>query len=126
MDLFCKPSLTFAASQNMISHESPDSLWYQLCSLFSFDLQESIPIQSYPVYHTIHDNFRWMTKFVDPDFKYHTIVTKIWTQYTLLLLDSVILPYNLSRYCEDLAKYIEQFEENYQELLDMKGISLGI
>ena len=32
--------------------------------------------RSYPVYHSIHDTFYWIKKFVDPEFKIHLAMTK--------------------------------------------------
>ena len=57
---------------------------------------------NYPVYHTMHDNIAWMKKFVDPDFRYHTTIAKIWTQIILLLVDTSILPLNFERYSDSL------------------------
>jgi len=57
---------------------------------------------NYPVYHTMHDNIEWMKKFVDPDFRYHTTIAKIWTQVVLLLADTQLLPFNFIRYSDSL------------------------
>lgn len=57
---------------------------------------------NYPVYHTIHDNIEWMKRFVDPDFRYHVTIAKIWTQVILLLADTTLLPFNFIRYSDSL------------------------
>ena len=63
---------------------------------------------NYPVYHTMHDNIAWMKKFVDPDFRYHTTIGKIWTQIILLLTDTSILPLNFERYSDSLHFRVTQ------------------
>ena len=66
-----------------------------------------------------------MVSFVDPEFQYNKIITKIWVRYTLTLLDSVILPFNVTRYCEELIYFIDSFEASYGVMLKDNGISIG-
>ncbi|XP_065067793.1 putative N-acetylated-alpha-linked acidic dipeptidase [Rhopilema esculentum] len=86
--------------------------------------ENAMHLGSYPVYHSIHDNYHWMSTFVDPDFKYNKVVTQVWVKYTLKLLDGVILPFNSTRYCEDLVNYIKSFEAGYSELLRANDVDL--
>ncbi len=83
-------------------------------------------LASYPTYHTIYDNYNWMTKFVDPDFRYHEIVTKIWVMLVFNLLDSTIIPMNITRYSDELVVYINEFVLDYHEVLDKQGIDVGL
>lgn len=53
---------------------------------------------SNPLYHTVHDNFWWMSTLIDPEFKYHQVTTRVWTEITMVLADSVILPFNVTHY----------------------------
>lgn len=80
---------------------------------------------SYPVYHSIHDNYHWMKSFVDPDFEYNKVVTQIWVKYSLKLLDSDVIPFNITRYGEDLMVYIGSFEASYGELLKKNSVDLS-
>lgn len=80
---------------------------------------------SYPVYHSIHDNYHWMVSFVDPEFQYNKIVTQVWVQYTLDLLDSRILPFNVTRYCEEVISFVKSFEASYGEILKKNGVDTG-
>ncbi|KAM0789818.1 hypothetical protein ACM66B_006668 [Microbotryomycetes sp. NB124-2] len=51
-----------------------------------------------PVYH-YHSNFdsaHWMDKFGDPDFKYHEAVAKVMGLTALKMVDSVVLPLNVT------------------------------
>jgi len=90
---------------------------------YTYD-ENSMKLGSYPVYHSIHDNYHWMTSFIDPELNYNKLVTQIWAGYTLKLLDSLILPFNATRYTEELLLFIESFEASYSKLLAENGVSI--
>lgn len=77
---------------------------------YTFDTKEQ-GVFKYPVYHTIHDNFEWLTKFVDPDFRYHTSVAKVLTQMVLSLSDSTLLPFNFIRYSSNLYRRVRLLDQ---------------
>ena len=79
----------------------------------------------YPVYHTIHDSFHFMKKFVDPKFTYHLALGRIWAQVGLTLADSVILSFNFTRLAWRLNLCVENVENAYKEKLAYNIISLG-
>ena len=56
--------------------------------------------RSYPVYHSIHDNYYWMKTFVDPEFKTHLAVAKFAAIFLLKLSESELLPFNTTTYGE--------------------------
>eukprot|EP00794_Sanderia_malayensis_P016201 gene16201-17831_t len=85
---------------------------------------KTMDLPSYPVYHTIHDNYHWMTSFVDPDFKYHKVITQIWVMYTLHLVDSSVIPFNVTRYSDTLLDYINDFMDDYSRLFTKQGIDI--
>lgn len=76
---------------------------------YTFDTREQ-GVFKYPVYHTIHDNFEWLTKFVDPDFRYHTAIAKVLTQMTLSFADSTLLPFNFIRYSSNMYRRVKLME----------------
>ena len=92
-------------------------------AFFYFDPQ---PVSSYPVYHSVHDTFHWMKTFVDPDFLYHRAVAQIWLQFAVLLSDSVILPFNCTRYAQRLLEYAGDIVKNHGETLRKNNITLGL
>ena len=49
-------------------------------------------------YHTRYESFGWMCKHVDPEFKYHSTIAKLWSGTALTLADSRIIPYDLVTY----------------------------
>ena len=79
----------------------------------------------YPMYHAMHETFDWMTKWVDPDFRYHLTVGKMWLQLGLLLADSLVIPFNLSRAAAKLDGYAKKFAKDYKSTLDKQSISCG-
>ncbi|XP_057765063.1 LOW QUALITY PROTEIN: probable glutamate carboxypeptidase LAMP1 [Salvia miltiorrhiza] len=65
---------------------------------------------SYPVYHSMYDDFVWMSKFGDPMFRRHAAVASIWGLVALRLADDVILPFNYLSYAHELQKSVKQLE----------------
>ena len=78
------------------------------------------------MYHSIHDNFHWLTTFVDPDFRYHLTIGKIWIKLGLLLADSLILPFNLSRAADNLEYYVNKFAKDHKKILSPQNISTSM
>lgn len=68
--------------------------------------------RSYPVYHSVHDNFYWMKTFVDPEFKTHLAVAKYAAIFLLTLSDSQLLPFNTETYGKLLHSKARTLETN--------------
>ena len=83
-------------------------------------------LPTYPMYHSIHDNFHWLTTYVDPDFRYHLTVSKMWIKLGLLLADSLILPFNLLRAADKLECFAKKFAKDHTEILSPQNISTGM
>ncbi|XP_065069888.1 putative N-acetylated-alpha-linked acidic dipeptidase [Rhopilema esculentum] len=79
---------------------------------------------SYPVYHSLHDSFHWMTSFVDPKFSYHLALGRIWAQMGMTLADSELLPFNFTRLAWKLSRCKDSLETKYGQALKLQGISL--
>ena len=92
-------------------------------------LQSLCDVQSnssdYSVYHSVHDNFYWMTHFGDPDFSHHKALGLWWVNIALSLLTAPVLPGK----AEDFGFIVEEIFENlnmeYGKVLDQNGVSLG-
>ncbi|XP_076933017.1 putative glutamate carboxypeptidase LAMP1 [Bidens hawaiensis] len=74
----------------------------------------------YPVYHSMYDDFVWMSKFGDPMFQRHVAAASIWGLVALKLADEEILPFNYSSYVNELQKSAKDLDA---ELSD-KNINL--
>lgn len=66
-----------------------------------------------PLYHTVHDNFWWMSTLIDPEFKYHQVTTRIWTQITMTLADAVVLPLNVTHYGENMKVFNTKIRKDF-------------
>ncbi|EXJ86795.1 hypothetical protein A1O3_03749 [Capronia epimyces CBS 606.96] len=61
--------------------------------------------QPYP-YHSCYDNFEWMSKFGDPEWKYHKTMGEILALLILEMADKPLLPFDLNAYAKAVAKYV--------------------
>ena len=67
------------------------------------DLNNKYNTSFYPMYHTLHDTFYWMEKFVDKDFMCHLTMAKITAYSVMRLADARLLPFSGERYVESLT-----------------------
>ncbi len=79
----------------------------------------------YSAYHSIHDNFHLMSTWIDPDYKYHLAVARMWAKMGLRLADSTVVPFNLNRYAKKILEYARFFKKTHKPLTDPHGISYG-
>ena len=76
----------------------------------------------YPVYHTQHDTFEWLTKFIDPDFKYHKAQAQFCGLLLLAFADMPLLKMNAMLYSEALEDSFKSLKAEYNiELKKHKG-----
>ena len=59
-------------------------------------------VTTYPVYHSIHDTFNWVEKFVDPSFQIHLSVCKLTARLLLRMSDSDLFPIDVTSYSDAL------------------------
>lgn len=79
----------------------------------------------YSAYHSIHDNFHLMSTWIDPKFKYHLTVARMWVKIALKLADEVVLPFNLHRYAEKILSLAKFFKASHAPITDPHGIDYG-
>ena len=82
-------------------------------------------ISAYPTYHSIHDTFYYVKKFVDPQFTTHLAIARIWVSTAFLLAETPVLPINCSDYGVALNKGFHDINTKYGTSLKQKGISLS-
>lgn len=80
--------------------------------------------QKYP-YHSCYDNFNWMSKFGDPEWKYHKAMGEIWALLILELADEPMLPFDLNAYAKAVAKYIDELD-NYAQSAPTRNSQIAI
>ncbi len=62
----------------------------------------------YGVYHSIYDNYYWMTKFGDPGFRYMTAMAEVWGRLALRLANAEILPYDYRGYARRVGTFLDE------------------
>ncbi|KAL3675040.1 hypothetical protein R1sor_024988 [Riccia sorocarpa] len=62
---------------------------------------------AYPMYHSQYDDFHWMEKFGDPEYRRHVAVTRIWGLVTMRLACYPILPLDYQTYARELQSYAQ-------------------
>lgn len=77
----------------------------------------------YPVYHSVHDNFYWITKFGDPSFAYSVAVGEVWAKVAMAIATSPIIPYNPVRYYERLLELYNLLEADYGSVMKQNNIT---
>jgi len=60
----------------------------------------------YPVYHSVSDDFMWMSEQGDPGFHRHVAVTQVWGAVALTLAEARDLPLNYADYAAVLRGYV--------------------
>ncbi|MCJ1468688.1 hypothetical protein MMC07_007317 [Pseudocyphellaria aurata] len=63
----------------------------------------------YP-YHSCYDNFEWMRKYGDTDFKYHKTLAQIWALLILEMADTRLLPFDFNAYARAVRGYVEDLD----------------
>jgi len=66
----------------------------------------------YGVYHSVLDDYFWMSRFGDPEFKYHTAMVRVWGLLAYRIADADILPFEESPYPTDVAAYLGDLEKS--------------
>ncbi len=66
----------------------------------------------YGVYHSVLDDYFWMSRFGDPGFKYHTAMVRVWGLLAYRLANADILPFEESPYPADVKTYLEDLERS--------------
>ena len=61
-------------------------------------------------YHSNYDSFHWMHKYGDPGFKRHLAVSQMWALMTAQLLETPVIPFNVSDYAAALGQYLDTIE----------------
>ena len=80
---------------------------------------------NYAVYHSVHDNFYWMSHFCDPSFNYHLTISLIWMKLALILSTDPVLPFDPRDYAIALDEIYQNLSKERSDILYGQGISLG-
>lgn len=64
----------------------------------------------YGVYHSIYDNYYWMTHFGDPGFRYMTTMADLWGRMALRLANADVLPYDFRAYADRVGRFVNALD----------------
>uniref|UniRef100_H2Z1S5 glutamate carboxypeptidase II n=1 Tax=Ciona savignyi TaxID=51511 RepID=H2Z1S5_CIOSA len=90
-----------------------------------YTYDQSIGINTYPVYHSVYDTFELVSKFVDPGFKIHLAMAQVWGELARKLADVPILPFDCRLYAIDLIKKRYLLRLSYRSKMESNGINLS-
>ena len=60
----------------------------------------------YGVYHSMYDNYYWMTRFGDPGFRYMTTMADVWGRMALRLANAEFYPFDFALYAVRVQGFI--------------------
>ena len=64
----------------------------------------------YGVYHSIFDNYYWMTQYGDPGFKYMTAMSEVWGRMALRLANAEHYPHDFGIYAQRVGGFIDALD----------------
>jgi N-acetylated-alpha-linked acidic dipeptidase len=99
VDLDAKADAKFFPRLSPLGSGSDYTVFLDHLGIASFDFGFS---GRYGVYHSVYDNFRWMEKYGDPEFLYHTAAAKLWGLIAMRLANADVLPLRFSDYARDV------------------------
>lgn len=67
-------------------------------------------------YHSNYDSEYWMDKFGDPTWEYHVAIAKIWALMAAKLIETPIIPLNVTDYSKGLHRYFESIEKKLEDV----------
>ena len=72
-------------------------------------------VGDYGVYHSLYDDFFWMKKFGDPEFKYHATLARLLGTMTLRLGEADVLPFDYGAYSAEISRAAQEMEKRASE-----------
>ena len=60
----------------------------------------------YGVYHSVYDDFEWMSRFGDPGFRYHAAMSRLWGLLALRFANADLLPLDYTPYAAEVSAYL--------------------
>ncbi len=70
----------------------------------------------YGVYHSMYDDYYWMSHFGDPGMRYTATLAKIWAHQVIDLASSPLLPLDFEAYALEIRKYLEDWGKDFAPL----------
>ena len=78
----------------------------------------------YPVYHSVHDTYKWLQGFIDPYFKFHLVTAKVASKLLMDMADSFVLPIDVTEYGKSLNNSLKVLRKHHGKELENNNITL--
>ena len=65
----------------------------------------------YGVYHSMYDNYFWMSRIGDPGFVHNTLVARVMAVLLWRMANADVLPLRPSRYAESVLRHLDEIEK---------------
>jgi N-acetylated-alpha-linked acidic dipeptidase len=65
----------------------------------------------YGVYHSVYDDYYWMTHFGDPGFRYMTTMSDLWGRMALRLANAPVVPIDYRQTALRLQQFVDELEK---------------
>jgi len=63
------------------------------------------------VYHSIYDSFEWVSRFADPEFKYHAVQARVATAMMMRMANADVLPYDYAEFGRTLRPSVAPIDQ---------------
>jgi N-acetylated-alpha-linked acidic dipeptidase len=99
------PDREFEMQLNRLGSGSDYTVFLDFLGIPSTDMGFS---GSYGVYHSVYDNFRWMSRFGDPEFIYHQAAARILGLLAMRVATADVAPLHFSAYARALTDDLDE------------------
>ncbi|XP_019626181.1 PREDICTED: glutamate carboxypeptidase 2-like [Branchiostoma belcheri] len=84
----------------------------------------TITYPNYPLYHTAYETFHLQKTYIDPEFKFHRLMSQLWAGIAFSLAEAEILPIDVSEYAATVSEMFDVLKDEYGEGFQATQISL--
>jgi N-acetylated-alpha-linked acidic dipeptidase len=80
----------------------------------------------YGVYHSMYDDYYWMSHFGDPGMRYTKALDRIWARIAVDLASSPLVPLDYETYAVELKGYLEDWAKRFDRAKKKLGRLFGL
>jgi N-acetylated-alpha-linked acidic dipeptidase len=80
----------------------------------------------YGVYHSMYDDYYWMSHFGDPGMAYTAALARIWAHQAVDLSSSLFLPLDFESYAEAARKYLSDWADRFDVSREKVGALMSL
>ena len=80
----------------------------------------------YGVYHSVYDDYYWMTHFGDPGMRYTKALDAIWARIALGLAGNALVPLDYETYAVELKGYLKEWAKRFDPEQKRTGRLMGL